>query len=150
MVVTDDDDVAEQVRLLRSHGMTSLTWDRHRGHASGYDVLALGFNYRIDEPRAALATQRLARLDADNGARRRDRRRATASALAGLDGIEPTDARAGSGAEPAHHLFTVVLDEGIDRDGFREALAERGSRPASTTRRPTASRSTPTAPPTCP
>src|SRR3954447_26851230 len=70
VVVTDDDDLAAQVRLLRSHGMTTLTWDRHRGHASGYDVVALGFNYRMDEPRAALAARRLARLDADNDARR--------------------------------------------------------------------------------
>ena len=54
MVVTDDDELAARMRLLRSHGMTTLTWDRHRGHASGYDVVALGFNYRIDEPRAAL------------------------------------------------------------------------------------------------
>ena len=74
MVVTDDDEIAAQVRLLRSHGMTSLTWDRHRGHASGYDVVDLGFNYRIDEPRAAMALQRLSRLDADNA------RRATAAA----------------------------------------------------------------------
>jgi hypothetical protein len=35
VVVTDDDELAAQVRLLRSHGMTTLTWDRHRGHASG-------------------------------------------------------------------------------------------------------------------
>ena len=54
MVVTDDDASPSAMRLLRSHGMTTLTWDRHRGHASGYDVVALGFNYRIDEPRAAL------------------------------------------------------------------------------------------------
>ena len=33
MVVTDDDEAAAQMRLLRSHGMTTLTWDRHRGHA---------------------------------------------------------------------------------------------------------------------
>jgi dTDP-4-amino-4,6-dideoxygalactose transaminase len=52
-VVTDDDDVAARMRLLRSHGMTSLSWDRHRGHATRYDVVELGFNYRIDEPRAA-------------------------------------------------------------------------------------------------
>jgi dTDP-4-amino-4,6-dideoxygalactose transaminase len=99
MVVTDDDEVAARVRLLRSHGMTSLTWDRHRGHASGYDVVELGFNYRIDEPRAALAGARLERLDSDNS------RRAAAVAvyrdqLSGVAGVAPalTD-RARSGCK---------------------------------------------------
>ena len=41
--------------------MTTLTWDRHRGHATGYDVVDLGFNYRIDEIRAALGVSQLAR-----------------------------------------------------------------------------------------
>ena len=122
LVVTDDDDFAERLRLLRSHGMTSLTWDRHRGHASTYDVVALGFNYRIDEPRAALAIARLDRLDADNRARGaavdlyRER-------IAGMDGVEATMAPI-EGGSPAHHLFTVVVPEGADRDGIREALAE--------------------------
>ena len=115
-VVTDDDQLAERVRLLRSHGMTTLTWDRHRGHAAGYDVVALGFNYRIDEPRAALLTARLARLDAETARRReldaRYRERLPA-------GVTPT-------AGPAHHIFTVVLEEGVDRDGVRAALRERG------------------------
>src|SRR5439155_450724 len=39
MIVTGDEELAKQLRLLRSHGMTTLTWDRHRGHASGYDVV---------------------------------------------------------------------------------------------------------------
>ena len=65
-IVCEEQEVAEHIRLLRSHGMTTLTWDRHRQHASGYDVVALGFNYRIDEPRAALARQRLRRLNAEN------------------------------------------------------------------------------------
>ena len=54
MIVTDDDELAESLRLLRSHGMTTLTWDRHRGHAASYDVVARGFNYRLDEMRAAI------------------------------------------------------------------------------------------------
>ncbi|HMT22032.1 MAG TPA: aminotransferase class I/II-fold pyridoxal phosphate-dependent enzyme, partial [Promineifilum sp.] len=33
MITTDDDELAARLRLLRSHGMTSLTWDRHKGHA---------------------------------------------------------------------------------------------------------------------
>jgi dTDP-4-amino-4,6-dideoxygalactose transaminase len=113
-VVTDDDDLAERMRLARSHGMTTLTWDRHRGHAASYDVVALGFNYRIDEPRAALATARLARLDAENERRaelvRRYRERLP-------DSVVPT-------APGALHIFTVVVEG--DRDALRAAMAQRG------------------------
>ena len=113
-VVTDDDALAERMRLLRSHGMTTLTWDRHRGHAASYDVVALGFNYRIDEPRAALATARLQRLDAENERRaelvRRYRERMP-------DGAAPT-------APGGLHIFTVVVDG--DRDAVREGMAQLG------------------------
>jgi dTDP-4-amino-4,6-dideoxygalactose transaminase len=117
-VVTTDDELAERMRLLRSHGMTTLTWDRHRGHAAGYDVVALGFNYRMDEPRAALLTARLARLDAEND-RRRDLDIRYRERLAKVDGVTPTTA-------PAHHIFTAVLDPDRDRDAVRNALHERG------------------------
>ena len=63
LVACADERHATRIRSLRSHAMTSGTWDRHRGHAEGYDVLEVGFNYRIDEPRAALAFSRLARAD---------------------------------------------------------------------------------------
>src|SRR5437763_16425976 len=123
LVTTDDDDLAARMRLLRSHGMTTLTWDRHRGHASTYDVVALGFNYRMDEPRAALATRRLERLDAENEARGRlDARYRDAFAALGLDcALAPVD-----GLRSAHHLFSVVLGEDADRDSFRAELARRG------------------------
>lgn len=124
MVVTDDDAAAGQMRLLRSHGMTTLTWDRHRGHASGYDVVELGFNYRIDEPRAALARRRLARLDADN-ARRAQLDARYRDLLGDIDGLAPA-LRPPADARLAHHLFTVVLDDGTERARFREALAARG------------------------
>jgi dTDP-4-amino-4,6-dideoxygalactose transaminase len=121
MVVTDSDEVAAHVKLMRSHGMTTLSWDRHRGHASGYDVVAAGFNYRIDEPRAALATARLARLDEENR-RRGEHDRRYREAFAEIDGICPT-APPPADCVCAYHLFTAVLDEDIDRTGFREALA---------------------------
>jgi len=70
LLATDDDEVAGTARSLRSHAMTSGTWDRHRGHSTGYDVVGLGFNYRMDEPRAALLSARLTGL-ADDIARRR-------------------------------------------------------------------------------
>ena len=59
VVLARDEGVAARARSLRAHALTSGTWDRHRGHAAGYDVVDIGFNFRIDEMRAALATERL-------------------------------------------------------------------------------------------
>lgn len=70
MITTDGDDVAARARLLRQHALTSGTWDRHRGHSDAYDVVDIGFNFRLDEPRAALGLAKLAHLDEDLRARR--------------------------------------------------------------------------------
>jgi dTDP-4-amino-4,6-dideoxygalactose transaminase len=122
-VVTDDDHIAERIRRLRSHGMTTLTWDRHRGHAHTYDVVVQGFNYRLDELRAAVALVQLARLPAANAARGRLVARYR-SLLQERDGIVmPFEA---SQATAAHHLAVVVLPVGISRDTVREALRAKG------------------------
>ena len=71
MIVTNQDELADRVRLLRSHGMTTLTWDRHKGHASSYDVVVHGYNYRFDELRAALGRCQLAKLEHNNERRRK-------------------------------------------------------------------------------
>lgn len=70
MLVTKNAEFAEKVRRLRSHGMTTLTWDRHKGHASTYDVVDLGYNYRLDEIRAALGITQLEKLESNNQKRR--------------------------------------------------------------------------------
>ena len=70
MIITNDDDLAVRLRRLRSHGMTSVTWDRHKGHAWSYDVVDLGFNYRLDEIRSALGRVQLSKLDGYNSRRR--------------------------------------------------------------------------------
>jgi len=124
MVVTSDDEVADRIRLLRSHGMTTLTWDRHRGHAASYDVVALGYNYRIDEPRATLGRLRLSRIDAENGNRARAVEKYRTE-LDAIPGVMPT-VRDHRDMRSANHLFTVVLDESIDRDSFRAFLAQAG------------------------
>jgi dTDP-4-amino-4,6-dideoxygalactose transaminase len=70
MITTNDEKLAHEIRLLRSHGMTSLTYDRHQKRASSYDVVRLGYNYRIDEIRSALGTAQLERLEENNHKRR--------------------------------------------------------------------------------
>ena len=129
MIVTDDDDLAERMRLLRSHGMTSLTWDRHRGHASTYDVVALGFNFRLDEIRAAIGLVQLERLRSENARRARIVDRYT-HGLADTKGITVPFAPDGrhevkeGQTTPSHHLFVVVLPEGVRSDRVRSALHE--------------------------
>jgi dTDP-4-amino-4,6-dideoxygalactose transaminase len=69
-----------------------------------------------------MATARLERLDGDNAARGRAVA-AYRERIGAIEGVTATMAVSGE-EEPAHHLFTVVLDDGVDRDGVRERLAE--------------------------
>jgi dTDP-4-amino-4,6-dideoxygalactose transaminase len=87
ILTTHDESIATRARSLRAHGLTSGTWDRHRAYSNGYDVADFGFNYRIDEPRAALALSRLSRLDEDVEGRR-DVARAYRTRLGEIDGLE--------------------------------------------------------------
>jgi dTDP-4-amino-4,6-dideoxygalactose transaminase len=124
LMVTDDDELAARLRLLRSHGMTTLTWDRHRGHASTYDVVLPGFNYRLDEVRAAIGLVQLCRLPDENAGRARIAARYRA-ALEGQKGLTIPFGE-GGGRVPSHHLAVVLLPEGTDRAAVRTALDEQG------------------------
>ena len=124
MLATDDDALAERLRILRSHGMTSLSWDRHQGHAFSYDVVDLGFNYRIDEIRAALGRLQLKKLPAGN------RRRAHLTALyrdllaERIPELHIPFLEARGAACP--HIMPVLLPVGADRSRFMEGMKARG------------------------
>ncbi len=115
--------LAERIKLLRSHGMTSLTWDRERGHSFSYDVTASGFNYRIDEMRSALGLVQLRKLEANN------QRRAEAvhryhEKLAGTRRYHPAVC-----ALRGHFFLPslpIVLPGDEQRPGFAEFLKEQG------------------------
>jgi dTDP-4-amino-4,6-dideoxygalactose transaminase len=124
MLVTNDDALASRLRLLRSHGMTALTWDRHRGHAHAYDVVEHGFNYRLDEIRAAMGLVQLRRLREENAARGRISA-AYRAALDGREGVSMPFAGAEAGTS-SHHLAVVLLPAGVPRNDVRTALAEAG------------------------
>ncbi len=124
MVSSASAEHAERVRLLRSHALTSSTWDRHRGHDPAYDIVDIGFNYRIDEPRAALGLSRLQRLP-DSLASRRETVRAYRERLAGIDGLELCfDEEAVE--RSSHFAFPVLVSDRERRDRFRDELKDAG------------------------
>jgi dTDP-4-amino-4,6-dideoxygalactose transaminase len=124
MVTTGDEGRAATVRSLRSHAMTTVTWDRHRGHAESYDILDIGFNYRMDEPRAALGLSRLPRLAGDVQ-RRREQAHVYRAALTDLDGV--TVPWTDTDVERSSHLcFGVMFASRAARDSARQGLGERG------------------------
>jgi dTDP-4-amino-4,6-dideoxygalactose transaminase len=123
LLATDDDTVADRVRSLRSHAMTSVTWDRHRGHAASYDVVDIGFNYRLDEPRAALAHSRLARVE-DDIARRRELTLAYRRRLAGLPGLI-VPFRDEDVAHSSCYVMPLMLTDPDLQGEFRATLRER-------------------------
>jgi dTDP-4-amino-4,6-dideoxygalactose transaminase len=86
LVATDDDQLAALARSLRSHAMTTGTWDRHSGHSLSYDVVGIGYNYRLDEVRAAMLSVRLGGVEAAIEERRRLVRRYREQ-LEGVDGL---------------------------------------------------------------
>jgi dTDP-4-amino-4,6-dideoxygalactose transaminase len=122
-LATDSAEVAERVRSLRSHAMTSATWDRHRGHAETYDVTDVGFNYRIDESRAALLMSRLRRLPAEM-VRRRELVTRYRELLAEVPGVAVAysdfDLERSSG-----YLMAILLQRSEVRARLRAALRER-------------------------
>ena len=124
MLVTDDDELAEKVRILRSHGMTTLTWDRFKGHASTYDVVDLGYNYRIDEIRSAIGREQLKKLPAGNARREVlvERYRKAFTEQAPALGLPFSEKRGVS----SQHIFPVLLPEGVDREAFREKMKADG------------------------
>ena len=119
MVLARDDSVLETMRRMRSHGMTSLTLDRHRGHAYSYDVTMLGYNYRMDELRAAMGLVQLERLREFN-ARRRELTRFYRKAIA--EDIPKVSVPFEPDHETAAHLMPVLLPEDVDRERIMDHL----------------------------
>jgi len=123
MVLAREPSVLEKVRGMRSHGMSTGTLDRYKGHAFSYDVGMLGFNYRMDELRAAMGTVQLARLPAWNA-----RRRELSSLYRRLlsERLPQVSVPFGDEHETSAHLMPVILPEGIDRGKVMSRLREAG------------------------
>jgi perosamine synthetase len=109
-VSTDDDDFAEMLRLVRNHGMVE-----------GYDTRHLGFNYRLPEMAAAVASVQMDRLDGFLAARKRNVKMLE-EATKGVKGSEFT--QVGEDRTHVYYLYTLMLEK--NRDKVLEYLHKQG------------------------
>lgn len=123
MVLARDISVLGRIRRLRSHGMTAATLDRERGHGHSYDVTDLGYNYRMDELRAAVGLVQLRSIERWN-TRRRELSTYYRNELAKRlpDVIVPFD----SDYNTAAHLFPTLLPEAVQRARTMKILLKAG------------------------
>lgn len=125
MLVTDNDAYAARARLMRSHGMTTVSYDRARGRATSYDVVELGYNYRLDDIRASLALTQMKKFatDLEN---RRDLRKQYEDNLRGIEEI--TVPYSDSPHQSSNYILPIVLQTGgaHRRDAIRESMAKNG------------------------
>ncbi len=125
MVTTNDQEFARRMRIFRNHGIDS---DGRQRQAEGkwyYEMVALGYNYRLTDVGCALGLSQLRRLDA-NLDRRLELVAGYTEALGELPGIILPTVQ--SGMKPAWHLYPIRLDLPRFRVGraeiFRALLAE--------------------------
>ncbi len=124
MIVTKDKKLDQQAKYFRSHGMTALTLDRHKGRAITYDVIQSGLNYRIDEMRSALGVIQLEKLPDANNQREilvkeyhkllKDTKKIKIPFLDIKD------------KKPSYHIYPILLDEDVDRVAVIESMKADG------------------------
>jgi dTDP-4-amino-4,6-dideoxygalactose transaminase len=124
MVVARDPDVNNSLKYLRSHGMSTLTLDRHQGRAITYDVLQAGLNYRMDEMRAALGIVQLEKLDEAN-AQRAALTRTYNQRLADLEDIQ-IPFKELRRKTSAYHIYPILLSSRINREKLFLSLKSKG------------------------
>jgi len=125
MFVTNNDEYAEKARLIRSHGMTTMSFDRFKGHATKYDVVELGYNYRLDNIRSAIGLAQLKKLNDDIKRRKMLVKRYYENLKGIKDLVIPF---VGKEDKSSNYVFPVVLAESckLDREEVRNKLSKAG------------------------
>jgi len=123
LVATDNDELAEKIRIYSLHGIDTDAWQRqaHGSQAQG-KVIVPGFKYNMSDIQAAIGLPQLDRLEWAIEQRKNISEQYDA-AFAGLPGLSRP--RAIDGVRDARHLYIIILDVEkltIDRNQFRKAL----------------------------
>lgn len=125
MLITNKKEIADKVRLLRSHGMTTMSYQRAGGHATAYDIVELGYNFRLDDIHAAIAIEQLKKLPGDLEKRIEVRNRYIQNLSKVANIVVPF---ADNTEFVSNYIMPIVLTKGTveERDKIREAIHAAG------------------------
>ncbi|MBE5918048.1 MAG: DegT/DnrJ/EryC1/StrS family aminotransferase [Pseudobutyrivibrio ruminis] len=125
MLTTNRDDLYDKCKSLRSHGMSTMSYQRATGHATEYDICEVGFNYRLDDIRASLGIVQLNKLKADL-IKRQGVRKMYETSLSCLD--EVIIPFSDNKEFVSNYIMPIVLKDSskIKRDFVRNYLHEKG------------------------
>ena len=116
-IVTQDNEIAEKLRLLRSHGRASA--DYFGGAAADY--ISLGYNLRMPTMCAALGISQLNKIEKIISMRR-ELAKVYESRLSSINGISSPQEQENS--RHVFQLYTPILDDKNKRDGLKDYLAK--------------------------
>lgn len=120
MITTNNAAYAERMRMFRSHGINSDARKRHEQGGWFYEMVALGYNYRLTDIGSVLGLSQLQRLD-ENLARRREIAAHYTAVFSEIEGLVTPQVRAG--VEPAWHLYPVrVKSEKLKAESGRAEI----------------------------
>jgi dTDP-4-amino-4,6-dideoxygalactose transaminase len=125
MIVTNNEELYRRMKLLRSHGMTTMSYQRAQGHATEYDIVDIGYNYRMDDIRASLAVVQMKKLEDDLNLRMEVRKKYI-NGLSMIDGIviPYQDVQEFS----SNYIFPIVIKNSTkeNRNKVRDKMHEYG------------------------
>ena len=107
MITTDDPELARRMQVFRNHGITSDHRQREKSGSWFYEMVDLGYNYRLTDLQCALGISQLRKLPAWLK-RRREIARTYDDAFAGNSGLSPLHVE--KHVDPAYHLYVVRLN----------------------------------------
>jgi len=127
IIVTDNEELYNRVKLIRSHGMTTTSFQRALGHAADYDVVSLGYNYRLDDIRASIGIAQLDKLKGDLE-KRAQVREWYMEYLSGIDGESIHIPFKNRNEFASNYIFPIVLENSTaeKRDLVRAQLGKKG------------------------
>lgn len=127
MVTTNDSGLAERLRLLREHGMSRTAIDRESATTWYYDVVDLGYNYRLTEPQAAMGLVQMTKVEKGIARRAAISKYYTSKFDGHQKGILPPFVA--KNRTHVFHLYTIRIqkeESGITRNELFEKLSKVG------------------------